>query len=57
VVTLRTADTAWLRRLMWRLGSQATVLEPAELALEVQQGARRALEAYATVAGSPLPSG
>jgi proteasome accessory factor C len=47
VVTLRTADTAWLRRLMWRLGSQARVLEPAELALEVQQGARTALDAYA----------
>jgi proteasome accessory factor C len=57
VVTLRTADTAWLRRLMWRLGSQATVLEPAELALEVQQGARAALEAYAASAGSILASG
>ena len=43
VITLRTADTAWLRRLMWRLGSQATVLEPAELAQEVQRGARAAL--------------
>ena len=57
VVTLRTADTAWLRRLMWRLGSQATVLEPAGLALEVQQGARAALEAYAASAGSILASG
>ena len=57
VVTLRTADTAWLRRLMWRLGSQATVLEPAELALEVQQGARAALDAYAALAGSIRPSG
>ena len=47
VITLRTADTAWLRRLMWRLGSRATVLEPAELAHEVQQGARTALKAYA----------
>jgi proteasome accessory factor C len=52
VITVRTADTAWLRRLMWRLGSQATVLEPAELALEVQQGARAALEAYAAPARS-----
>jgi proteasome accessory factor C len=52
VITVRTADTAWLRRLMWRLGSQATVLEPAELALEVRQGARAALEAYAGSAGS-----
>jgi len=60
VVTLRTADTAWLRRLMWRLGSQATVLEPSGLALEVRLGARKALEAYAgeaTPAGSTAPSG
>ena len=57
VISLRTADTAWLRRLMWRLGSQATVLEPAELALEVQQGARAALDAYAALAGSIRPSG
>jgi proteasome accessory factor C len=47
VIALRTADTGWLRRLMWRLGSQASVLEPPGLALEVQQGARVALEAYA----------
>ncbi len=52
VITLRTADTAWLRRLMWRLGSQATVLEPAELASTVRQGARAALDAYAATAGS-----
>jgi len=57
VITLRTADTAWLRRLMWRLGSQARVLEPAELALQVQQGARAALDGYAASAGSILPSG
>jgi proteasome accessory factor C len=50
VVTLRTADTAWLRRLMWRLGSQATVLEPVSLALEVHQGARAALAAYSASA-------
>lgn len=54
VISLRTADTAWLRRLMWRLGSQATVLEPAELALGVQRGARAALQAYADPAG-PVP--
>ncbi|HET7659306.1 MAG TPA: YafY family protein [Oryzihumus sp.] len=47
VVALRTADTAWLRRLMWRLGGQATVLEPPALADEVADGARAALEAYA----------
>jgi proteasome accessory factor C len=57
VITVRTADTAWLRRLMWRLGSQATVLEPAELALEVRQGARAALEAYAGSAGSAASAG
>jgi proteasome accessory factor C len=57
VITLRTADTAWLRRLMWRLGSQATVLAPAELALEVQRGARAALQGYAQSAGPTLPSG
>jgi len=52
VMDLRTADTGWLRRLMWQLGDQATVLEPAELVAEVQRGARSALEAYADAAGS-----
>jgi proteasome accessory factor C len=53
VIDLRTADTGWLRRLMWGLGSQATVLEPAELASEVRRGAREALAAYdAVVAGN-----
>jgi proteasome accessory factor C len=56
VISLRTADTAWLRRLMWRLGSQATVLEPAELALAVRQGARAALDGYAASATPDLPS-
>jgi proteasome accessory factor C len=54
VIALRIADTAWLRRLMWRLGGQATVLEPAEVALQVQRGAREALEAYAD---RTLPTG
>ena len=57
VITLRTADTAWLRRLMWRLGSQATVLEPESLAREVRRGALEALEAYAGSAGSTPASG
>jgi len=52
VIELPTSDTSWLRRLMWRLGAQATVLEPAELAREVQRGARAALEAYGVLAGS-----
>ena len=56
VITLRTADTAWLRRLMWRLGSQATVLEPVELALAVRDGARAALDAYAASAMSNPPN-
>jgi proteasome accessory factor C len=49
VIDLRTADTGWLRRLLWGLGSQATVLEPAELASEVHRGAREALAAYDAV--------
>lgn len=57
VITLRTADTAWLRRLMWRLGPQASVLEPADLALAVQQGARAALDAYAASAAPTSSSG
>ena len=62
VIELRTADTAWLRRLMWRLGSQATVLQPAELAREVHRGARAALDAYgvptgAADSGSPRSQG
>ena len=57
VITLRTADTAWLRRLMWRLGAQASVIEPAELALAVQSGARAALDAYAAPAKSIPPNG
>jgi proteasome accessory factor C len=57
VIDLRTADTAWLRRLMWQLGSQATVLEPEELADEIRRGARAALEAYAGSAGQTPASG
>jgi proteasome accessory factor C len=45
-VTLRTADTLWLRRLMWRLGGHATLLAPAELARAVRDGALEALSAY-----------
>jgi proteasome accessory factor C len=46
VITLRTADTAWLRRLLWRLGGRGIVLEPAALATEVSAGAQAALTAY-----------
>ena len=52
VIELRTPDTGWLRRLMWQLGSTATVLEPEELAREVRQGACAALELYAGPIGS-----
>jgi proteasome accessory factor C len=45
-VTLRTADTLWLRRLMWRLGGLGTVLQPAALAAAVREGAHAALAAY-----------
>jgi proteasome accessory factor C len=57
VIALRTADTAWLRRLMWRLGAQASVLEPTGLAREVDSGARAALEAYAGSTASTSKSG
>jgi len=57
VIELRTPDTAWLRRLMWQLGSAATVLEPAELAREVHLGARAALELYAGPTGLTPASG
>lgn len=46
VVTVRTSDTAWLRRLLWRLGGRGVVLEPSELAATVGAGARAALTAY-----------
>ena len=57
VIDLRTADTAWLRRLMWRLGSQATVVEPEDLARQVHLGARAALAGYAASTGSAPESG
>lgn len=46
VVTLRTADTAWLRRLVLRLGGRAVVLDPPEVAADVCGAAREALTAY-----------
>lgn len=48
VVRLRTADTAWLRRLLWRLGGRGVVLEPADLVAEIRDGAQAALAAYPT---------
>ena len=55
LVTLRTADTAWLRRLVWRTGGRAVVLEPAEVVAEVAQGADAALTAYATAGTRGAP--
>jgi proteasome accessory factor C len=46
LVTLRTADTLWLRRLLWRLGGLGTVVAPAAVAQEVRRGAAEALAAY-----------
>ncbi len=52
-VSLRTADTAWLRRLVLRLGGQAEVTAPAHLATEVGVAARAALEAYGVGSSRP----
>ena len=51
-VTLRTADTAWLRRLVWRLGGAGVVEAPADVAAEVHDGAAAALAAYPGVGGA-----
>jgi proteasome accessory factor C len=45
-VTLRTPDTLWLRRLLWRLGGLGTVVSPPEVARSVREGAQAALAAY-----------
>lgn len=45
-VTLKVADPALVRRLMLRLGGEARVVEPAELAAAVAGEARAALAAY-----------
>jgi len=46
VVRLRTADPAWVVRLALRLGSDATLLDPPELADTVRLRASEALAAY-----------
>lgn len=46
LVQLRAADTAWVRRLVWRLGGAARVVSPPELAAEIRSGADQALQAY-----------
>ena len=45
-VTLRTGDLAWLRQLVLRLGGAGRVVDPPQLAQEVQLTAREALAAY-----------
>jgi proteasome accessory factor C len=45
-VRLRTADRRWVIRLALRLGSQARVVDPPDLAAEVQHAAAQALAAY-----------
>jgi proteasome accessory factor C len=45
-VRLRTADTAWLRQLVLRLGGAGRVVDPPELAKAVTDVAREALDAY-----------
>lgn len=45
-LALRVGDTAWVRRLVLRLGRHARVVAPPELATEVEQAARIALVAY-----------
>jgi proteasome accessory factor C len=46
-VSLRTADTRWLRRLALRLGGSGRVVDPPELVDEVRTEAAAALAAYA----------
>ncbi len=46
VVKLRVADTAWLQRLILRLGGTATVLDPQPLGDQIAATARDALSAY-----------
>jgi proteasome accessory factor C len=56
-VELRTADTLWLRRLVWRLGGRGIVLAPAELVAEVRAGAQDALAAYESLGGASTAAG
>jgi proteasome accessory factor C len=47
-VRLRVSDPAWLLRLALRLGGQARVVVPSEVAERVRREARQALQAYET---------
>ena len=55
-VTLKVADPALVRRLILRLGGEARVVDPPELAHAVAQEARAALAAYATDPTPRLPA-
>ncbi len=46
VVRIATADTAWLHRLLRRLGGRGYVTEPADVVAEVREGAAAALAGY-----------
>jgi proteasome accessory factor C len=45
-ITLRTADTRWVERLLLRLGGSGQVVEPADLAERVRNKAMAALAVY-----------
>jgi proteasome accessory factor C len=47
-ITLRTPDTRWVRRLALRLGENASVVVPADLAVQVGADAAAALAQYAS---------
>lgn len=46
LITLRTGDTGWLRRLILQLGGRGIITSPADVADEVGASALRALTAY-----------
>lgn len=56
LVTLRSTETTWVRRLVAGLGGAAQVLDPPALADQIAQDARLALEVYETSGATRLPS-
>jgi predicted DNA-binding transcriptional regulator YafY len=54
LVGIRTADLAWLRQLVLRLGGAARVLDPPALAEDVRGTAQSALAAYEPKAGADV---
>lgn len=53
LVTLRSSETTWVRRLVAGLGGAARVLDPPALAAEIAEDARRALAGYGIPAAQP----